>query len=106
MTPACGQIADMEEMELTEKIKFLGDNELIKCMNKDEVLNEHKEFWTENGISAFKLRNEFTVLDAVYLGDYCIKITVELALNGNHWTDNKCGETDEQYEKNAGRKTK
>jgi hypothetical protein len=88
----------MEEMDLVEKITFLRDNEDKKCMNKNEVLQQHEATWKTNGISAFRERDEFTVLDCVYLNDYCVKVTVQLMLNGDEF-DAVCGETDRQYER-------
>ena len=86
----------MEEMSLTEKTTFLKEQETIKCMNKKELLNEHESTWQENGISAFRDSQHFTIEDSQYLNVFCVKYTVELAPNF-HWSDKVCGEKDKQY---------
>jgi hypothetical protein len=65
-------------------------------MNKDEVLSEHASTWKTNGLSAFEGRTEFVILQEEHLSPYCLKVTVQLALN-EHWTDEKCKENDMQY---------
>ncbi len=92
-----GTIIDLEEMNLQEKIYFLKGNEAIKCMNKNELLDEHDKTWKVNGLNGFHMRNEFQVLKVEYPGDFCAKITVQLELNNGHWSDKVCGELDRQY---------
>lgn len=88
----------MENMDLQEKLQFLKQQELLKCMNRKELLNEHSKTWKTNGISSFKERAEFKILDQRYYGnDFCVIYTVELAMNGNHWSDARSSETDRQY---------
>jgi len=87
----------MEEKSLDQKLDELKGHELRKCMNKNELLNEHKQRWKENGLFQFKQTEEqFIITGQEYLSDFCIKITVFLSLN-NHWSDNVCKEADSQY---------
>lgn len=48
------QIIDMEEMSLSEKLKFLKDNSDWKCMYKTELLKMHASTWKNNGLSNLK----------------------------------------------------
>jgi hypothetical protein len=94
--PQSGTIIDMEDMGLQEKLNFLKDNQAVKCMQKTELLEEHETTWGSNGLRSFKLRNEFHVQNCEYLSVFCVKVTVELELNGGHWSDNLCGESNVQ----------
>ena len=98
ISPQQGSIIDMEQMDLQSKLQFLKGQELLKCMNRKEILSEHSSTWQSNGLSSFKLHPEFKIVDKRYHGnDFCVIYTVELALNHNHWSDQRSGETDRQY---------
>jgi hypothetical protein len=95
--PQTGSIYDMEEMDLQSKLIFLKSNELLKCMNRKELLDEHERNWQVNGLNTFRTKVEFRVLQKRhFINDFCVIYSVELALNG-HWSDSCCGETDKQY---------
>jgi hypothetical protein len=99
-SPSTGSIYDMEEMDLKMKINFLKEHELLKCMNRNELLDEHESSWKSNGISQFKTSPQFKVIQREYIGnDFCVIYTVNLSLNGGHWSDAVCGENDLQYQK-------
>lgn len=40
-------------MDLKTKLQFLKQNELKKCMNKNELLSEHDDTWKSNGVFSF-----------------------------------------------------
>ena len=44
----------MEDMNLENKLKFLRNHKIWKCMNKTEVLEEHSSSWKKNGLSSLK----------------------------------------------------
>ena len=52
--PTSGKITDMEDMDLENKLKFLRNHKIWKCMNKTEVLEEHSSSWKKNGLSSLK----------------------------------------------------
>ena len=83
-------------MNLKEKVDFLKERELLKCMNRKELLDEHQETWQKNGITSFRQKCEFHLIEKIQLNDYAVKYTVELELN-DHWSDSRCGEQDRQY---------
>jgi hypothetical protein len=53
--PTFGTITDMENMNLKNKLDFLRENKVWKCMNKIELLQEHSD-WTQNGLSSLKYK--------------------------------------------------
>lgn len=85
-------IVDMENMTLESKLNFLRVNKVWKCLNKNEVLEEHASTWKTNGLSDLK----YNELSRVNLNDHCVKVRVDLLLN-NHWTDSKSGINDTSY---------
>jgi hypothetical protein len=104
--PAKGTITDLEGMDLTEKLNFLRSNKNWKCMVKWEALEEHNKTWRVNGLAdlSYKVLN-MVDLDKdqkqTQLGggtdnnvpykSRATKITVDVKLNGNHWSNEKCG---------------
>jgi hypothetical protein len=97
--PTAGSLTDMEktdqgeDMGIKEKLAFLRANQgVLKCMNKTEVLQEHEATWKKNGL--FDLH--YTEISREALNDACTKVTVDVGLNGGHWTDDRSGIKDSQ----------
>jgi len=88
-SPDKGTLVDLEQMSLTEKLDFLRSHKEWKCMVKWEAADEHATTWKTNGLADLK----YTVLDTQDLDDAkkSSKITVDVKLNGNHWSNDKCG---------------
>jgi len=88
-SPDKGTLIDLEQMTLTEKLNFLRENRAWKCMVKWEVANEHEKTWKTNGLADLK----YQVLEQQPLdpNKKSTKITVDVKLNGNHWSNEKCG---------------
>ena len=85
-------------MSLKEKLNFLRENKAWKCMSKWEALDEHESTWRTNGLHDLK----YQVIGTKALFDddggegglgrgRATKITVNVQLNGNHWSNDKCG---------------
>ncbi len=90
LNPA-GDIKDLEEMNITRKIHVLRSHEEWKCMNKNEVLDEHALTWRSNGLSNLQYE-----LLSIEMKNECTDVyTVDVRLNG-HWTDTVCGVDDKQ----------
>lgn len=89
--PTQGSITDLEEMSLSSKIAFLKQNKIWKCMNKQEVLEEHESSWRTNGLANLS----FKLIDKSWLNKFTIKIVVDVSENG-HWTDLVSGAADTQ----------
>eukprot|EP00981_Chlorochromonas_danica_P005770 scaffold1190_cov187-Ochromonas_danica.AAC.2 len=89
--PRVGQIYDMEQKGLEEKLAELRAQPEIKCMHKKELLTEHEATWRSNGLTSFAREEHYKVIKAESLTPYALKVTVDLSLNG-HWTDQKCVE--------------
>jgi len=94
--PKEGNIIDMEDMDIGQKLGFLKEHTNWKCLNKTELLKEHNETWKENGLNqttykTLKIKNYIPVTK-------CYKITVEIGLNG-HWSDGKSDINDVSYGK-------
>ena len=88
--PDEGTLVDLEDMTLSEKLQFLRANKSWKCMVKWELEDEHKATWKTNGLVDLK----YKVLQTVPFKDaaqHASKITVDVQLNGNHWTNEKAG---------------
>jgi len=83
----------MEDMSLSTKIAFLKKNPKWKCMNKNEVLAEHKDTWRTNGMSDLT----YTELKREAKGTGCVQILVDIGLNG-HWSDLVCSLEDVQHD--------
>lgn len=97
--PETGSIRDLEEMDLKTKLTYLKTHSILKCNNKKELLQEHVSTWQRNGLSNFRgAEHQYFIEEREYIGDYCVKITVELSLNNNHWSDARSGIHDKQYD--------
>ncbi len=92
-------ITDLENMNISEKLSFLKENRVWKCNVKWEALDEHESTWKRNGLADL----DYKILGMVSLDDDIVeknggimkrsratKVTVDVKLNGNHWTNNKC----------------
>ena len=64
-------------------------------MNKNEVLDEHKDTWQHNGLS--NLRYEEIARRPLDPSARAIKVKVDVGENG-HWTDLVCGVEDTQLD--------
>lgn len=53
----------MENMNLKNKLQFLRDHKIWKCMNKTEVLEEHSSSWMRNGLSSLDYKGASIYLD-------------------------------------------
>jgi hypothetical protein len=93
--PDRGSITDLEEMTLQSKLSFLKGHRDWKCMNKNEVLDEHKDTWQHNGLS--NLRYEEIARRPLDPSGRAIKVKVDIRENG-HWTDLVCGVDDTQLD--------
>jgi hypothetical protein len=87
--PHRGTLVDLEDMSLQEKLDFLRINKEWKCMVKWEALDEHESTWKSNGLADLK----YSVLETKELDDTkkASKITVDVKLNGSHWSNAKSG---------------
>lgn len=93
IAPTQGSLTDMEDMNLDKKLAYLRTNRVLKCMNKHEVLQEHDATWRTNGLRDLKyIELERRTLDPK---GKCVKITVDVMLNG-HWSDDRCSIDDSQ----------
>ena len=72
--PSKGQVTDLEDMDLKEKLDFLREHKEWKCADKWERLEENTRSWRENGLSNLK----YTVINSERLADQAIKFTVKL----------------------------
>lgn len=109
-SPRKGTIQDLEDMNLQEKLTFLKNHRNWKCMVKWEALKEHESTWRQNGLADLKysilkmenLDSSNTVGTNATITDRqnppfaaaisrATKITVDVKLNGNHWSNEKSG---------------
>ena len=90
-----GSLCDLESLDLEAKLGVLRQHRLWKCMNKTEVLEEHDETWTTNGISSLA---SVTVLDQAPLDTHATIYTVQVGPN-DHWTDLVSGLEDTQLDR-------
>mmetsp|Transcript_2610 Transcript_2610/g.3483 ORF Transcript_2610/g.3483 Transcript_2610/m.3483 type:complete len:384 (-) Transcript_2610:369-1520(-) len=89
-SPPSGNIRDLEDMTLKEKLDFLRENREWKCMVKWEALEEHEATWKTNGINNLN----YKVLKITQIDDSsrASRITADVLLNpNNHWANVKCG---------------
>jgi len=88
--PPKGTIRDLEDMNLDEKLSFLRSHKSWKCMVKWEALDEHETTWKSNGLKdlQYKIHSVSKISNS---GDKASKITCDIQLNGNHWSNEKCG---------------
>ena len=86
-------ILDLEEMTLQDKLSFLKQNKEWKCMVKWEALDEHKSTWRTNGLADLSYDiKKYGKLDKDDNGESKVTLlTVDVKLNGNHWSNEKCG---------------
>ena len=84
-----GTLIDLEEMDLQQKLGFLREHKEWKCMVKWEALDEHKTTWKKNGLADLN----YKVLETASLdkSKKATKVTVDVKLNGDHWSNQKCG---------------
>lgn len=87
--PPSGTLVDLEQMSLKEKLDFLRENKSWKCMVKWEAADEHATTWKINGLADLK----YQLLSTTSLHDSgkASKITVDVKLNGDHWSNDKAG---------------
>jgi hypothetical protein len=92
-----GTIRDLENMTVTEKMGLLKEHKEWKCNLKWEALAEHEGTWQSNGLADLKYKEE----KREEMGDSgkVVKVTVDVGLNGNHWTNKKSGVNDVSYDK-------
>ena len=76
-------------MNVAEKMDFLRQNKEWKCMVKWELKDEHEATWKTNGLVDLK----YTLLAQTPLDEAkkSTKATVDVKLNGSHWTNAKAG---------------
>ena len=95
-----GTITDLEDMNLQEKLSFLKQNKNWKCMVKWEALEEHDKTWRSNGLADLSYKVEKLVNydeDGNEVGmnpkekRRATKITVDVKLNGDHWSNERAG---------------
>lgn len=85
--PTSGSMRDLEEMDIDQKMMFLRNHKEWKCMVKWELQAEHEATWKANGLADLK----YEVVSQEALNSSATKLTVNLKLNGNHWTNEKAG---------------
>jgi hypothetical protein len=90
-SPDQGTLVDLEEMTLNEKLDFLRANREWKCMVKWEALDEHNATWKINGLNDLKYAILATKSLAEMGSDQATKVTADIKLNGNHWSNEKSG---------------
>jgi thiol-disulfide isomerase/thioredoxin len=71
--PKSGNITDLEEMDLTEKLTYLKENNL-KNNNKWELLKEDKINWKKNGLNNLK----YKIIKTSIINKYVSKITINI----------------------------
>ena len=72
--PEKGQVIDLEDMDLKQKLDFLREHKDWKCADKWERLEENNENWRENGLSNLK----YKVAHSERLADHTMKFTIQL----------------------------
>lgn len=91
-TTGTHSFTDMENMNLETKLDYLRNNKLLKCMNKNELLAEHKDTWHMNGLSNLK----YEIVQSTTVTPHCDRFLIDIGLN-NHWTDARSSINDRQY---------
>ncbi len=81
-----GNIIDMEQLSLNDKLAYLKKNKDLKCNIKYELLVQHEESWKTNGLSDL----DYNILNETqnYINNNTKKILVDVKLNANHWSNN------------------
>jgi len=77
-------------MTLGEKIDFLKGHKNWKCNLKWEALDEHEKTWRSNGLASLRY-NEEARSDSLHESGKVTKVTVDVELNGDHWSNGKSG---------------
>jgi len=99
-------ITDLEAMNIEQKLNFLRANKEWKCNVKWEALNEHEATWRRNGLADLNYKIlAMTDLDSDRMKNNgkgavrsrATKVTVDVKLNGDHWTNKKCHINDTSY---------
>ncbi len=72
--PTKGSIQDLENMNITQKMDYLRDNQL-KFMKKREALDQHEATWKKNGLSNLN----YSIVKENSCGSNCIIYLVKLA---------------------------
>jgi len=88
-SPDKGKLKDLENMNIKQKINFLRENKVWKCMVKWEALDEHDTTWKTNGLADLN----YSILDQKSLSsnNKATMITADVKLNGSHWLNAKSG---------------
>jgi hypothetical protein len=58
--------------------------------HKWEALEEHEKTWATNGLADLRYTETARTTD-LHPSGKVTKVTVDLGLNGDHWTNDKCG---------------
>ena len=95
-------IIDLEDMNIDQKIAVLRSNKAWKCNVKWEALEEHETSWRTNGLADlnYKILSTKDIDDDGNAGknaSRATKITVDVKLNGDHWTNDKSRIDDESF---------
>jgi len=93
----CESFLDMEQSSLTEKLQFLRERSTLKCMNKNEMLEEHQETWRSNGLSSLNYKELYLVKIGDNDNACSKKVTVDILLN-DHWSDLVCTNDSQQMD--------
>jgi len=101
-------ITDLENMDIKEKLTFLRSNKNWKCNVKWEALDEHETTWRRNGLADLDYKiltltdidpktassSDTESINATADGNSyrsrATRVTVDVKLNGNHWSNEKC----------------
>jgi hypothetical protein len=83
--PKSGSFTDLENKNLAEKMQYLRNEKELKCLNKKELLTEHRVPPHKNGLSTLHFVEENRMEKSNYM-----KVTVDV-LENDHWTDSVCG---------------
>jgi len=76
LKPTNGSIVDMENLNLSQKLEYLRENNL-KFMKKKEALAKHEETWEKDGVKQFYMYS-LLIQNESSCGEKCEKIVVNL----------------------------
>jgi len=88
-----GYFTDLENKNLSQKLTYLRDNKALKCLNKTELLKEHRMKPANNGLSTLHYK-EIKRTKLAKKNTTIISVDV---LPNHHWTDNVCAIDNTQY---------